>query len=365
MRPLRVALLFALFVPIAALAKSKSKITIEVVSTKIYQSGYTYATPGIGGSSHTNCNTNGTTNGTINDYGVGPIHTHSSGNADTNCTTTTTGATPPQTHLASVALAGITAIIIPDGTRVALSCEYGVHRCAGLTPGRYAAEIDGKSLLVYVPELSGKVIKVKYKAVIIERGTAVQSEPTSIPGATRPSSHPFANSNSNESNQGIAALKEKAASGDVYAETNLGLDYEHGDGVSKDDLQATVWFRKAAGQGFAYAQALLGIMYELGQGVPRDAAQAAIWYRKSGEQGNALAQWSLGTLYEYGRGVPQDYAEAYFWLDLGAVGKIDGVKPEDVAKERDAAASHLTPADLSRVQERARKWFEDHAANSK
>jgi hypothetical protein len=59
--------------------------------------------------------------------------------------------------------------------------------------------------------------------------------------------------------------------------------------------------------------------------------------------------------------VPQDYAEAYFWLDLAAAGKIENDQ-EDIAKARDEAASHLTAADLSRVQERARKWFEAHPA---
>ena len=33
-----------------------------------------------------------------------------------------------------------------------------------------------------------------------------------------------------------------------------------------------------------------------------------------------------------------------------------------IVKWRDEASSHLTPADLSREQERARKWFEDHQA---
>jgi TPR repeat protein len=67
-------------------------------------------------------------------------------------------------------------------------------------------------------------------------------------------------------------------------------------------------------------------------------------------------------LYYEGNGVPQDYAEAYFWLDLAAVGKLDAPVAEAAAKIRDGAASHLIPADLSREQERARKWFEAHQA---
>ena len=97
--------------------------------------------------------------------------------------------------------------------------------------------------------------------------------------------------------------------------------------------------------------------------------QAAVWYRKAAEQGDAGAQ-GLGILYDEGQGVPQgagalgkpDYAESYFWLDLAAAGEPKNSHAKGVAKDRDEAASHLTPADLSREQERARKWFEAHQA---
>lgn len=61
--------------------------------------------------------------------------------------------------------------------------------------------------------------------------------------------------------------------------------------------------------------------------------------------------------------MPQNYVEAYFWLDISTA-QIGGNMTEVVAKDRDAVASHLSPADLSRVQERARKWFEDHPAKT-
>jgi hypothetical protein len=103
---------------------------------------------------------------------------------------------------------------------------------------------------------------------------------------------------------------------------------------------------------------MLGILYEEGQGVPQDYTQAVFWYRKAAEQGEDYAQYHLGGLYNKGRSVPQDYAEAYFWLDLAATGPLG----DFAAEQRDEAASHLTPADLSREQERARKWFEEHKA---
>lgn len=118
---------------------------------------------------------------------------------------------------------------------------------------------------------------------------------------------------------------------------------------------------QAKGQaGDASAQFSLGYMYDQGHGVPQDYSLAAVWYRKAAEQGNPLAQNNLGILYYNGHGVPQDYAEAYFWLDIAMSRVPDGDNQEDYYKFRDAAASHLSPIELSQAQERARKWFESH-----
>jgi TPR repeat protein len=160
--------------------------------------------------------------------------------------------------------------------------------------------------------------------------------------------------------------RKAAEQGSADAQDALGDLYNSGQGVRQDYAQAALWYRKAAEQGNDEAQDALGDLYDLGQGVPKDYAQAALWYRKAAEQGNADAQDSLGDLYDTGRGVPRDYAEAYFWYDLAAAGEEDSSDEEDasdskhVAKDRDEAASHLTPADLFREQGRAGKWFEAH-----
>jgi hypothetical protein len=159
-------------------------------------------------------------------------------------------------------------------------------------------------------------------------------------------------------------FRKAAEQGLSDAQYNLAGAYSDGEGVPLDYAQATIWFRKAADQGDAGAQLNLGAAYEVGQGVPQDYAQAAVWYRKAAEQGDAEAQFFLGLLYDDGQGVPQDYAEAYLWLDIAAAGKVIVIKQEDVTAARDDSASHLTPADLSRVQERARKWFEMHPQDS-
>jgi hypothetical protein len=200
------------------------------------------------------------------------------------------------------------------------------------------------------------------------------------------------------SQQGLSALKQQAASGDAATQCGLGLIYAEGQGVPPDDTQAVFWYRKAAEQGNADAQDLLGSMYRRGEGVSQDYTQAAFWYRKAAEQGDADgqmelgylykdakgvsqdyaqaalwfrkaaeqddadAQYPLGCLYYWGQGVPQDYAEAYFWFDVVAANNMDALTAEWVAKFRDEAASLLTPADLFREQERARKWLEAHQA---
>lgn len=122
--------------------------------------------------------------------------------------------------------------------------------------------------------------------------------------------------------------------------------------------------RKAAEQGSARAQFSLGVAYAKGQGVPQSNLQAAIWYRKAAEQGNASAQYNIAMFYSVGVGVPQDYGEAYFWASLAAAtaGGSDGVMSlENLTSFRDSIAANLTKTDLLKVQERARKWFEDHS----
>jgi TPR repeat protein len=160
--------------------------------------------------------------------------------------------------------------------------------------------------------------------------------------------------------QAVVWSRKAAEQGDAEAQNNLGSSYYFGQGVKQNYLQALYWYSKAAESGSAIAQNSLGAMYHDGHGVPQDEEQATVWFRKAAEQGYAAAQVNLGASYYHGQGVRQDYAEAYFWMALAASGKTEGVKQESVDKWRDDAASHLTPADLSQVQERVRKWHEEH-----
>ena len=116
-----------------------------------------------------------------------------------------------------------------------------------------------------------------------------------------------------------ASWSRKAADqGNVEAQYNLGVCYDHGYGVPQDTAQAVSWYRKAAEQGDAGAQCALGLYYAHGNGVPKDVVLAASWYRRAAVQGHAKAQNSLGVRYANGDGVPKDAVQAVSWFRKAA-----------------------------------------------
>src|SRR5208283_2747356 len=101
----------------------------------------------------------------------------------------------------------------------------------------------------------------------------------------------------------LSLLSMAAVQGNAAAQTNIGLMYYKGQGVSKDYEQAARWYEMAADQGYAAAQFNLGYMYDQGQGVLQDYKKAAAWYRLAADQGYAKAQANLGVMYYKGIGV--------------------------------------------------------------
>ncbi len=83
-------------------------------------------------------------------------------------------------------------------------------------------------------------------------------------------------------------LKE-AESGDAGAQSDLGICYELGDGVTQDYVRAVDWYRKAAERGNVNAQFLLGECYIYGRGAEQSDTEAVKWYTKAAEQGDKEA----------------------------------------------------------------------------
>ena len=93
-------------------------------------------------------------------------------------------------------------------------------------------------------------------------------------------------------------------------------------------------------QGDALALFYLGESYYNGRGVVQDFAEGIKWYKQSAEKGQVEAQETLGGLYFFGKGNAQ----------------LSGEEGERVGKVRDFIASKLSPDQLAKAQEMARKW---------
>jgi hypothetical protein len=77
-----------------------------------------------------------------------------------------------------------------------------------------------------------------------------------------------------ETGKNIESLKAEAEKGKTNAQCNLGLCYQNGEGVEKDNAEAVKWLRearKATEQGLAEAQYNLGVYYDKGEGVEKDS----------------------------------------------------------------------------------------------
>ena len=141
--------------------------------------------------------------------------------------------------------------------------------------------------------------------------------------------------------------KPLAARGHTKAQFHLGLMYEKGRGVRRDDAEAVKWYRKAAERGHANAQLAMGSRYEYGRGVTQDYTEAIRWYRAAAKRNYPWAQRNLGLMYYQGKGVPTDYVRAHLWLDLAASRFRPG-KYQDGARQRLAdAESLMTPAQIA------------------
>ena len=105
--------------------------------------------------------------------------------------------------------------------------------------------------------------------------------------------------------------------------------------------------RKAAEQGDAWAQNNLGLAYNTGRGVAKDQVESVKWWRKAAEQGDARGQGMLGFAYASGEGVAKDQVEGYAWTNLAAV-------TNEAAKERRAQIEKtMTAQQVAEGQKRA------------
>ena len=171
--------------------------------------------------------------------------------------------------------------------------------------------------------------------------------------------------------QAMSLWLKAAGAGDPVAVFNIGEMYEDGWGVKRDYAEAIKWFRRAAYMGNPNAERNIGEAYSGGFGVKQDPAEAAKWYRQAAAQGDYIAQLSIGGMYARGEGgLKQDAVQAYMWLDLAAKAKITTPADEApalvetfdssiglyAARQRDALAAKMAPADIAEAQRLVAAW---------
>ncbi|QDT01031.1 tetratricopeptide repeat protein [Adhaeretor mobilis] len=141
----------------------------------------------------------------------------------------------------------------------------------------------------------------------------------------------------------LAASKK----GHADSQFNLGLMYEQGIGVGKDEKKAVVWYGKSAAQGNAAAQFNLGVLYENGRGAKVNFAKANKWYRYASVQGDGLAIGNLGMLYVRGDGVTENKVAGVALLLMSAAADQS---PENHARRNITATRGLTADMIASAQ---------------
>jgi TPR repeat protein len=91
---------------------------------------------------------------------------------------------------------------------------------------------------------------------------------------------------------------------------HLGVLYENGRGVARDEAEAVRFYRQAAALEHSDACFQLGVRYVYGNGVEQDYAEAVRLYRLAAQMNHVTAINNLGDMYENGFGVEKDEAEA-------------------------------------------------------
>lgn len=151
------------------------------------------------------------------------------------------------------------------------------------------------------------------------------------------------------------ALKEwqpLARAGEPNAQHSLGMMYEYGHGLERDDVEAAKWYLKAAEQNISEAQYRLAVFYDYGWGVGPDANLAAKWYEQAAYRGHPFAQHDLAYMYLKGTGVPKDKIQAYKWLKIASVQRGDLM-----GKHLLSVSKTMTSSEIRAAEKLATAWL--------
>lgn len=118
----------------------------------------------------------------------------------------------------------------------------------------------------------------------------------------------------------LEGLEYGAAQGVAEYQFKLGLIYEEGKRVPRNEAKGLALIQMAADQGAAIASNTLATIY-MGRG---DFQTGFKWLQKAAEQGLANAQGQLGIFYSTDKIVRQDEVKACVWLTVAAANDCPG-----------------------------------------
>jgi TPR repeat protein len=137
-------------------------------------------------------------------------------------------------------------------------------------------------------------------------------------------------------------ILEAARLGEPLAMNEMGVRYQAGRGVARDNVAAVGWFSMAAQHDLAAAHVNLGNCYETGNGCLRDYDRAGSSYAAAAKQGHPVGQFMLGALFERGLGTEPKPVFAFVNYSRAAAG---GYKNAEA--KRDALKATLTAEQLA------------------
>ncbi|MEW5831614.1 MAG: tetratricopeptide repeat protein [Campylobacterota bacterium] len=123
---------------------------------------------------------------------------------------------------------------------------------------------------------------------------------------------------------------------DKTAQFEVGVMYERGIAVDRNQTRAASWYEKSALQGYVDAQYNLALMYASGRGVPKNLDHSMLWLSKAAKQGDREARKLLLEIIDGKHDAPNRQKEAGSAAAVSDMpeGEIQAIEPVTlVAKE--------------------------------
>jgi uncharacterized protein len=138
-------------------------------------------------------------------------------------------------------------------------------------------------------------------------------------------------------NIALTDLERQARFGVVSAQTDLGMKYFFGDGVSQDFSKGIFWLQQSAAEGSIIAESVIAEAFYTGDGVNKNSTISGIIFLKLANEGMPKAQETVGWdfltagLHNQESSLPEteiqnNYVQAYKWVEIARLSGVDAAK---------------------------------------